>query len=182
VTVTVLIPVQESSILRRRDLRDPLGVWTARGAGVGDGGGGVVLAQFVVPADRRAAHVYTCYAVTVVELAIAVVQATQVSARLLTNWPVTETTGITGFSVVNTRVADNDGVFPASPQGELIPPSWRYILLFDPRADPTSAITLVEAWPNDNTTDETYVFEVWGYYWDRNVLDAPGGPRHPGSD
>lgn len=181
-TVTVTIPIQESAILRRRDVRDPLGIWAARGTGVGDAGGGVVLAQFVVPAARRASSVYTCYGVQVVELAIATVQATIITTRLLTNWPVTEVGGINGFSLTNGHVADNDGIFPASSQGELITSAMRYILLFDPRPGPNADVVLVEAWPNDNSLNETYVFEAWGYYWDRNVLDAPGGPRHPGSD
>lgn len=181
-TVTVLIPIQESAILRPRDLRDPLGVWAARGLGTGDAGGGVVLGQFIVPGDRRAAHVYACYGVSVVQLVIAAVEASSMSVRLLTNWPVTETSGITGFSLTNSRVADNDGIFPASAFGPLIDGPMRFILLFDPRPDPTSSIVLVEAWPNDNSLDEDYVFEAYGYYWDRNIMDVPGGPRHPGSD
>jgi len=181
VTVTGVINIFDSAVLRRRDVRDPLGIWAARGTIVGDGGGGSTLAQFTVPAGRRSGHIYCCYGVGVTGQAASTVEATSLSVRLLTNWPPTEASGITGMSKTNTRLAVNDGIFGASPLGQLIGPADRFIILYDPRPDPNTDIVIVEAWADINVLNETHNFEIYGYYWDRIAVNAEGGLRHPGS-
>lgn len=179
-TVTQTIDVFDSAVLRRRDVRDPLGIWAGRGAIAGDGGGGATVAQFQVPASRRAGHVYACYGLSVVGQAAPTVEADSFSARLLTNWPPSDSPGISGASFTRTVLAVNDGIFGGSGVGNLLQSTDRFILLFDPRPDPTTSIVIAEAWANINVLNETHTFEIYGYYWDRIVQDAPGGPRHPG--
>ena len=61
-----------------------------------------------------------------------------------------------------------------------IGPADRFLLLFDPRQQ-GGDVDIVEIEFGENRDLATYSFEGYGYFWDRSVLDAPGGPRHPGS-
>jgi len=62
----------------------------------------------------------------------------------------------------------------------MVQPQDRFILLFDPRPV-AGAFDIVELEISVGVLDRNYAFECWGYYWDRQVLNTPGGPRHPGS-
>ncbi|KKL17299.1 hypothetical protein LCGC14_2486920, partial [marine sediment metagenome] len=59
-------------------------------------------------------------------------------------------------------------------------PNDRFILIFDPRQG-AGVLNMIELEMGVNVNTDTYAFEAYGYYWDRSVLNAPGGPRHPGS-
>lgn len=168
------------------DIRDPLGVWGARGLLTGDGSGGSVQANFNVPAVNRDAHVYTCYGATYGQLTgAATTNATKI--RLLTNWPnFSSTAGIQGyatnfFATIGTDINMSGTIsgYNRTPSQGAIGNADRFILLFTRIGTP---LTIVEIEHGANTNLATYAFEVYGYYWDRSVLDAPGGPRHPGSN
>ncbi|MGR3295936.1 MAG: hypothetical protein ACUZ8A_06880, partial [Candidatus Bathyanammoxibius sp.] len=58
----------------------------------------------------------------------------------------------------------------------------RFLLLYDPRQPASLGNTnILELQLAVNTDLATYSFEAYGYYWDRSVMQTPGGPRHPGS-
>ena len=167
------------------DIRDPLGVWGGRNSIVGDGGDDFVKTDFLVPAERKAAFVYTCYSANASGLTTLTTTAFTSRIRLLTNWPnITLEAGVQGYG-------NNQGVEmitttqSSQPQSSIRQPLVnahdRFILLYDPRAQGTIPITIVSLEINANTLNDQYIFEVYGYYWDRSVLQAPGGPRHPGA-
>lgn len=165
------------------DIRDPLGVWGFRLGVTGDATGGEIKVQAQVPANLAGRFVYTCYSLTFVQLAGATV-ATAIQARLLTNWPnVDPIAGVQGYASTIASSMEANGNFSApigSPDSPLIGPLDRFLLLFDPRAS-AGILTLIELKISSNVDTITHSFEGYGYFWDRSVLNAPGGPRHPGS-
>jgi len=166
------------------DARDPLGVWAARLGVTGDATGGSIKVGVNVPTGLRGAHIYTCYSINFAQLT-GVVTARNVKVRLLTNLPDADVlAGLQGFAtlkIVNTATLTN--VTPpilgiGGGQAPALEPLDRFILL---RTDVGTPLTIVEIEFGENVDASTYVFETYGYYWDRLVMQAPGGPRHPGS-
>ena len=168
------------------DIRDPLGVWGFRHGVTGDASGGSVKVIIRVPAGLGAAYVYTCYSAHISKITGAI-ELTTARLRLLTNWPnVDRQAGVQAYAthhvvtLTGATVATSPVVGPFN-DGVLVTSNDRFLLLFDPR--PTvGAIDIVEFELGINTLAETYSFEAYGYYWDRSILQAPGGPRHPGSN
>ncbi len=187
-TINTTMEVVETGLWPQGDERDPLGVWGARLIVAGDASGGPIKVRAIVPQAKRRSRVYTCYAAqTVVATETAAETSTQIKCRLLTNWPDVDPVqiGAQGFATFQTSAivdlvsATRPDFGPSSP---LVNPSDRFILLFDPgvvAAD--SDMEIVEMERNANVDTNDYSFEAYGYYWDRSVLNAPGGPRHPGS-
>jgi len=167
------------------DARDPLGVWGFRVGVTGDASGGSVKVGCLEAADRKSAYVYTCYSAIAVGL-VGAFTDDAVKCRLLTNWPdVDPIAGQQGYATAISQLLNFNSNFTPPvyvPNIQpLVSPNERFILLFDPR--PTSALsTLVEMEIAQNLNGGTYSFEAYGYYWDRSVMDTPGGPRHPGSN
>lgn len=187
-TVQSDIPVIEWQLWPQRDARDPLGVWAARGTTTGDLSGGVLEARIVVPQARRRAYVYTVYGLTQVRTSGGAETATQMKVRLLTNYPdaTPGVPGITGFAtwlrvpitvIANTTVPNAGGDLP------MLSPEQRFILLFDPSAvDVLNDMPIIQVERDANVDGIVVSTEAWGYYWDRSILNTPGGPRHPGSN
>lgn len=183
-TVSVIGDVLPSAIFAARDLRDPLGVWGMRVAGVGDGGGGSIQAVGQVRAGERAAYVYTCYSASIAIVS----QASGVNVtgqfRLLTNWPnVDEQAGVNAYAAIHMVTCEQSDLdAPIGGNNDpLVYPNERFMLLWDPR--PTNlAMDICAFAVGTNITGDTYSFEAWGYYWDRLSMSQPGGPRHPGSN
>jgi hypothetical protein len=181
------IDVVQTALWPQHDIRDPLGVWGGRNIFGGDATGGSYKIQIQVPADQRRAYVYTCYSVNSVQTGGADNVATLVKCRLLTNWPDVDpvTIGVQGYSTWSTATipALTGFTVPHSgPSTPLVAPQDRFLLLFDPSITGAGLpLVLVEVERNANTDSSQYSTEAWGYFWDRSVLDAPGGPRHPGS-
>jgi len=167
------------------DIRDPLGVWGARLLVTGDASGGGVKVAVQAEAGVGAAYVYTCYDVNVSIIVQAVSGTSNLTkVRLLTSWPdVDPTVGVQAYSSNHFfRVESSAGMTPpiGGPTTPTIDPQQRFLLLFDPRPQ-TAALVIVELEYGDNDLNDVYSFEAYGYFWDRSVLNAPGGPRHPGS-
>lgn len=168
------------------DIRDPLGVWGARVGITGDASGGEIKVGVVAAAAQRAAYIYTCYGAGINQLT-GVITAVSIMCRLLTNWPnVDPIAGVQGYAQNNRGVLGGVSAFtaPLATNGSNTPfvlPHHRFMLLFDPRPQGNEDLTIVELKLGNNTDLATYSFEAYGYYWDRSVLNAPGGPRHPGS-
>lgn len=167
------------------DIRDPLGVWGAREGVTGDATGGSIKVTLQAPAPRGAAYIYTCYDVNIAILDVAIPGSYNAKMRLLTNWPdIDPLAGVQGYSSGFTfpvNVANN----ATEPIGtianeQVMSQNSRFILLFDPRPS-AGVLDIVELELNTNTDTARHSFEGYGYYWDRSVLQAPGGPRHPGS-
>ena len=91
--------------------------------------------------------------------------------------------GVQGFSSGSGYLMRTSANFTTPPIAQIqdnLLGNLRYMLLYDPRAVNTD-MDLVEVKHNGNVDAETWSFEVYGYYWDIGALQAPGGPRHPGS-
>lgn len=186
--VSIVIPVVEAQGWPQLTIRDPLGTWGGRGLATGDASGGGIRGTFQVEALKRSAFVYTLYSVNIAQLSGTVVTG-PMRLDLLTNWPnIDPLAGVQAYRSVVTGEFNGSTLFPdiqasiSSQNGAPHPmqPSDRFILLYDPRASggPMDIVLLTLA---ANSDMATYSFEAWGYYWDRSVLNAPGGPRHPGS-
>ncbi len=166
------------------DIRDPLGVWGFRVPFTGDATGGSLKAIISEMTGKKGAYVYTCYSVTMVQLTGTLLAAQKVKLRLLTLWPnIDPLAGVQAYGSYNSTLFGGDADFTAPIGGAelpLIQPQQRFLLLFDPRQfGPLGDILEIEFGSNQDTS--TYSFEGYGYFWDRSVLNAPGGPRHPGS-
>lgn len=185
-SVGAIAEILTAAIFRPRDLRDPLGVWGGRAGLTGNGTGGQLSVQFNAPDDNAGAYVYTCHSANAGQLT-GILASTGVKLRLLTNWPnIDPQPGVQGYNAVHmgvTRTQDEATGQRSAPTNTTLfeIPNMKTILLFDPRPS-AGAITLVEIEWNENTDLATYVFECYGYYWDRQVMNIPGGLRHPGSD
>lgn len=165
------------------DARDPLGVWGARNIVTGDATGGSVKTTIQAPDTIAGAYVYTCYSAFASTVSAA--SASQVKLRLLTNWPDVDPLdpGVQGYGAIVVALQDFGLLFTApmsGPPASMIGPADRFVLLFDPRPV-AGAFAIVELELDENTLARVYAFEAYGYYWDRQVLNTPGGPRHPGA-
>jgi len=178
------VAVITNALWPQGDIRDPLGVWGFRHGITGDATGGSIKVGAVVPADNAGAFLFTCYSALAAILAQATTSTSVAKVRLLTNWPNVDpqlgvqaygSAGFVDLSTVSSFTPPE--VIPTTP---MIAPQDRFLLLFDPRPS-GGQITIVELEIGVNILADTYTFEGYGYYWDRSVLNAPGGPRHPGS-
>jgi len=168
------------------DARDPLGLWGGKLSILGDASGSPVRFSFQVEQARRAAFVFACYGVTWAQQDGATI-STIVKTRLLTNWPnIDPQLGVQGYGTNNIVSVGGGGGFGAPEAAPLngermLQSTDRFILMYDPRPGIGTALTLVEIEQLANQDGTTTITEVWGYYWDRSVMETPGGPRHPGS-
>jgi len=166
------------------DIRDPLGVWGFRQGVTGDATGGSVKVIMSESVDQKAAYIYTAYSLLIAMITQATPGSLSGKARLLTGWPnIDEQAGVQAYGSGRTVTIPSPSAFtsPVGVPGEnLVSPLDRFLLLFDPRPSGVLA-DLVELELGDNVLADTYSFEGYGYFWDRSVLNAPGGPRHPGS-
>ncbi len=177
------VAVQPSALWPQGDIRDPLGVWGFRLGFVGDASGGSIKMTATEATDRKAAYVYTCYALTIAGLTGNLID-TSGKVRLLTNWPnVDPLAGVQAFSTLQRFLMNFSTNFTApilAPDTYVVEANERFLLLFDPRpSGPLADIVEMEIAANVDLA--TYSFEGYGYFWDRSVLNAPGGPRHPGA-
>jgi len=183
VSIATSVSILQLATFTPEGPRDPLGLWGGRVGVTGDVSGGVIEASFFVPAAIKSAYVYACYGITYAKLSgAAAIKVSKV--RLLTNWPnVDVLAGIQGYSTLRLGTTRGTSSFTApimGIEGESLGPTDRFVLLYDPR--PIGGdMTIVQIGVEDNESAQTYAFECYGYFWDRSVMDTPGGPRHPGS-
>lgn len=178
------VDVVQTALWPQGDERDPLGVWAFRSIVIGLGVEGSVKVTAIVPSDRKSAYIYTAYAATTVPVTQAVLAGSQAKIRLLTNWPdASSPAGVTGFAkarMVNIVVNGNSSSPFGGADAPMIDALDRFLLLFDPRPL-VDDLEIMELELMQNILNDVYAFEGYGYYWDRSVMNAPGGPRHPGS-
>jgi len=186
--IAELVELQTTALWPQGDIRDPLGVWGARHGVTGDASGGEIKVAVVAAGPERAAYVYTAYGAGINQLT-GVITSVSIMCRLLTNWPnIDPAAGVQGYSQNNRGVLGGVSAFTApnaaAESGQpMVLDKDRFILLFDPRSGQNQQdITIMELKLGFNTDLATYSFEAYGYFWDRSVLQAPGGLRHPGSN
>ena len=182
--ITQLAAVLQTATFIQGDARDPIGVWGGRNIITGDATGDFVSTVFFVPAERKAAYVYFCYGAQVSKLG-GVAARNPIKCRLLTNWPnMDPITGVQGFATHKVVLMEGSASFVPpeyGPAGDLLNNFDRFIPLFDPRPIGLD-MNIVELTYENNVLADLYSFETYGYFYDRAVMDAPGGPRHPGSN
>ena len=181
------VELKAAQTWQQLDIRDPLGLWGARHRIVGDASGGSVKTTIVTPAGEGSAFVYQCMAVNISIIDVVQVVSTLAKCRLLCNWPNFDPSpGVQSFATNRISSIGGSGNFtePVSGSGingeELLLPNDRFILMYDPRAA-AGQLSIIELEISQNVLATDYSFEAYGFYWDRSVMDAPGGPRHPGS-
>jgi len=185
-SVAAAASVLESQMWPQQDARDPLGMWGARAAVTGDATGGQTEFTYNVPANKAGRFIYACYGATFVQTTNLIALASQtVMLRLLTNWPnIDPQPGVQGFSTSIARTMQSDadlGAPNAAPDDQLLGPLDRFILLFAPASFGVS-VDIMSIRLAENLSTEIFVSEAYGYYWDREVMNQPGGPRHPGAN
>jgi len=167
------------------DARDPLGIWGIRELITGDASGDSVKVTIQTPAGQDAAYVYNCLAVNIAITNVVQVASTFIKCRLLSNWPnVDQAAGVNAFSTLRIAGVAGSADFTNPLAGEaangasLIKSNDRFILMYDPR--PTAGqLDIVELEISTQVLNTVYAFEAYGHFWDRAVMDTPGGPRHP---
>lgn len=182
--VSLTLEVLPTALFPQGDARDPLGVWGFRQGMTGDATGGSIKVAAFVAAALVGAYVYTCYSLSVVQTT-GTPTAAVVKSRLLTTWPnVDPDAGVAGYAAMSVITFGGAATFTAPlasvVDAPLLNPLDRFILMFDPRSRGGSQ-GLVELELSVNTDAATYSFEGYGYFWDRSVMNTPGGPRHPGA-
>lgn len=183
-SVVVTTDILAAQTWPQGDARDPLGLWGFRQLLTGDATGGALKCTAQAPAGLAAAYVYTCYSVNMVKLTGALA-GTLVKVRLLTGWPnIDNLAGVQGYS---SAIGDNNVGTSGWDAGQVLVPSInfigpndRFLLLWDPRPS-SGVLSLVEVESGGNVDTDTWSVEGYGYFWDRSVMNTPGGPRHPGS-
>ncbi len=185
--VSGTVSVLQSALWPQGDARDPLGIWGGRLGLTGDASGGGLEALFIVPQARKSSYIYTCYAANLAVITGVPNTALNGALRLFTNWPPADPlVGVRPFNTnniaiiqVDTNLFDPEG---GARQGQLLQPNDRYLLLYEPRPSVAGDMQIAQMTLAVNTDLATYSFELYGYFWDRAALDAPGGLRHPGSN
>lgn len=167
------------------DARDPLGIWGMRELQTGDATGGSVKVTVRTPTGQGSAYVYNCLAVNVAITNVVQVVSTFAKCRLLSNWPnIDRDAGVNGFSTLRIAGIAGSADFTNPVAGEaangasLIKPNDRFILMYDPRST-AGQLNIMELEISAQVLNTIYAFECYGYFWDRAVMNTPGGPRHP---
>ncbi len=173
----------ESELWPQRDARDPLGIFGWRTAVATDASGGSVKVTVEILDSLRHAFVWKIWDMIIAQITGGA-QATNGKLRILSNWPnIDPQAGIQAYASLyvgsmggnNSLTAPNTGLFDVSPLNG----NQKDILIYDPSTQSGDmAIAELEV---VNTDGLTYSFEGYGYYWDRAVMQAPGGPRNPGT-
>jgi len=185
-SVVIALDAVESGVFKQQDARDPVGLWGAQGNLTGDATGGQVGARIQIPAAKRRNAVYTIYDASTANTGGATDTATAVAVRIFTGWPdINLEAGIQTHETIRFVQLEPDGGFipPVfGPREPLITPNQRFMLIFTPSVQfATTAFVMLIIDRAANVNNALYQFSAWGYYWNRDVLGVPGGPRHPGS-
>lgn len=180
-------PVLEHQLFLQGDARDPLGVWNVRHQVTGDATGGEVKVGLQITAARSTGRIYTAYGLQVAGIGDVFADGT-FRWRLLTNRPDADViAGIQGFGTLvvgswnfQTDLTTDPFAGPGATSQYGLNGNDRFILLYGPTVN-SGDIEIAELTVTPNIDAATYVFEGYGYFWDRGAMNAPGGPRHPGS-
>ena len=177
------VDVIESQLWPQRDARDPLGIFGWRSALTGDATGGSIKLSVEVPDDRRHAYVYKIYDLQIGQILNTPTGVTG-KMRILTNWPnIDAQPGVQAYGALWIGSIGGDVLLTAPFMAFLdVNPfsgNSKELLIYDPSTRTGAMVIAEQEVANTNTLQ--YTFEGYGYYWDRAVMAAPGGPRNPGT-
>jgi len=174
-----------TGVWKQGDIRDPIGIFGGVTSITGNGDGTFIRVSMRIDSeDAFLSGLFAIYDATILQT-LGSVQSVDVLYRIFSNWPnIDQQPGITPFNsgIVRNMVGSNSWVSPrAAPDAPLVQPLDRFRLIWDPRHLAPQNMLLCEWFINMPVAPVAYQFSVYGYFWDRSVLNAPGGPRHPGS-
>jgi len=179
------VPLIATQSWPQGDARDPLGIWGMRELLTGTGDGGSVKVIVQTPVGQDASYVYSALGANVAITNVPQIVSTFAKVRILTNWPNVDLAGgVQAFATarMGTMGASANFTEPVAMIGQqgnqLIQTNDRFLLMYDPRPA-AGQLDIMELEVSDNVLATVYAFEAYGYFWDRAVMDAPGGPRHP---
>ena len=178
-----LANVTQTQLWPQRDARDPLGVWGGLSVVTGDVSGAPITLFIQASSEIRAAYVYNIVSCGFQKVA-GTAGAFSIRRRIITHWPdINLDPGIVAFEDIIVGITRGvDGIGDPETAGDrpwIVSPEDK-MLIFDPRSSPNN-MTIVEFAINDNENTITYRAQAYGYFWDRSVMETPGGPRFPGS-
>jgi len=182
-TATIL---QQQALWPQGDIRDPLGVWGADWVVPGDATVEDIVVTINTPLGTASAYMYTLLDANIIQTA-GTPTTNVLMLQWRTGWPdLDAAAGIQPY--VANRVATFRGStnFQDSPLSGInaldnwVPSNWRYILSFDPRLGFQSSRTIATIKLDNIGVGTDFAGQLYGYFWDRSVFNAPGGPRHPG--
>lgn len=172
-----------SELWPQRDARDPLGIFGWRVTQAGDATGGQNKILVSVESLQRHAFVYKIFDM-IIGQTVGVAVSTFAKMRILTNWPnIDVDPGIQAYGSVFLGTMSGTGVLSAPftmfLDGNPFSGNSKDLLLYDPSTQSGDMVIAEQEVVNTDVT--TYSFEGYGYYWDRAVMQTPGGPRNPGT-
>jgi len=182
-SITIEKDVLVTGIFKQGDIRDPIGLWGGTTSINSDATGGKIRTSFRVDnEDAFLSGVFSIYSANVIQ--VTGLAATQnILFGINSNWPnIDQTPGITPYNgFIRATLSGEDAFSPvAAVFPQLVGSLDRFRLIFDPRHIAPQNMLLCQ-FEMVNVNAKSYLWSVYGYFWDRSVLDAPGGPRHPGS-
>jgi len=184
VAISQTVDVITNALWPQGDIRDPLGIWGFRHGVTGDASAGGIKVLARSSAGEGAAYVYTVYSTLIAIILQATFAAQTGKCRILTSWPnIDPQAGVQAYGSLRIATISGETDFTApqlGPDRNFIQSNDRFLLIFDPRPS-AGVLDMIELEIGTNVLADTYSFEGYGYYWDRSVLNAPGGPRHPGA-
>lgn len=167
------------AIIKQRDARDPLGIFVNRHLITGDASGGTIKVSIA------AAQTYHIYALTAFTLSVQTLAADSIGKlRLLTNYPpALPDGGLSAFAWNRVFIISNTSMTaPGDSMGisqGAIGLETGKVLMFGGDFQTVVPQNIIELEIEDNILNQSYFFEVYGYFWDRSSILVPGGPRLP---
>jgi len=184
---TVNKDVLVSGLFKQGDIRDPIGIWGGSVTINGDVTGGFLRVIFQVdPDDGWVSGIFAHYSVSVIQTigALLTGAGSAVIFRINTNWPnILQDPGIIPYNFTRSfQLTGAAGLSPiAATEQPMVTSQERFLLSWDPRHITPQNLLLDQIEILNPGAGISINFTAYGYFWDRSVLDAPGGPRHPGS-
>lgn len=148
---------------------EPIGIWSANGSVVGDGGGGTAGIQinFRTVGSRASALIYSLE-----HLNPFLTLAAQNPFRVLTG-AMTNTFGGEYRAFSQVEAVATSALLPIERQSQ-----FAGVILGAPTRNEVAAALTVQLETNPGV-GETWEVTVAGYYWEARARTAPGGPRRP---
>ncbi len=179
--ITTLKDILASGLIFQGDARDPLGIWGGATSQVNSGSGGSTRITFRVgTTDSNLSSVFAISGLSVLQES-GTPRSDLVKFRMFTNWPSVDfQAAITPFNSAHAAVFVGSTLFTGgvavAPFNDTVP-AIRGLLSWDPRG--LSQPLLLCEFEMANISGTTVLVSVQGYFWDRAVLNTPGGPRFP---
>lgn len=184
-SVAVQLSLRTTALWPQGDIRDPLGVWGVHGDLVADATGGEIIVTVVTELARAAAYVYTLLDAFMVQNT-GILNSDRNMIEINTNWPnIQQAGGVQPYTPSRFGLWQG-GSFATPPNFGVgtehlwVTPNQRFLPIWDPRGL-TSTLSILTFKLTNDPDAATFTCQAYGYFWDRSVMGAPGGLRHPGA-